>query len=135
MKPSAPHAATQASSKTQSETQAQNVPYYVRACVLGIPAYLIGVHLWTWVFTVSVFLGGRADFRQLYAAAYMVRTGHANELYDYDAQKYFQDRIVSPAQVRLPLMLPAYQALVLAPISRLPYREAYLAALAIKLPI
>ena len=129
MKPSAPNAATQASFKTQ----AQDVPYYVRACVLGIPAYLIGVHLWTWVFTVSVFLGGRADFRQLYAAAYMVRTGHANELYDYDAQKYYQDRLVSPAQIALPFVRPAYEALVLAPLSRLPYRRAYLAVLAINI--
>ncbi len=110
---------------------ARSVPYYVRAFVLGIPAYLIGVHLWTWVFTVSVFLGGRADFRQLYAAAYMVRTGRATELYDYDTQKYFQDKLVSPAQVALPFVRPAYEALVLAPLSRLPYRGAYFAFLAI----
>jgi len=126
-----PIAATPASLKTQ----ASSVPYYVRACVLGIPAYLIGVHLWTWVFTASVFLGGRADFRQLYAAAYMVRTGHANELYDYDAQKDFQDRLVSPAQVALPFVRPAYEALILAPLSRLPYRPAYLAFLAINVTL
>jgi len=135
MKLKTPHTATHACSKTHSETQAQTVPYYVRACVLGVPAYLIGVHLWTWVFTVSVFLGGRADFRQLYAAAYMVRTGHANELYDYDAQKYFQDKLVSPAQVALPFVRPAYQAVVLAPLSRLPYREAYFSFLAINVTI
>jgi len=135
MKLKTPHTATHACSKTHSETQAQTVPYYVRACVLGVPAYLIGVHLWTWVFTVSVFLGGRADFRQLYAAAYMIRTGHANELYDYDAQKYFQDRFVSPAQVALPFVRPAYQAVLLAPLSRLPYRQAYFAFLAINVAI
>src|SRR6266852_4898403 len=117
------------------ETRAQRIPYYVRACVLGIPAYLVGVHLWTWVFTVSVFLGGRADFRQLYAAGYMVRTGHANELYDYDAQKYFQDKLVSPAQVALPFVRPAYQALVFAPLSRLTYRQAYFAFLVINVAI
>jgi hypothetical protein len=123
----APNAVTQAS----LETRVHRVPYYARACVLGIPAYLIGVHLWTWVFTVSVFLGGRADFRQLYAAAYMVRTGHANELYDYDSQKYYQDKVVSPAQVALPFVRPAYEALVLAPLSGLPYPGAYFAFLAI----
>ncbi len=122
----APSAATQIS----LEAQVQSVPYYVRACVLGVPAYLIGVHLWTWVFTLWVFLGGRADFRQLYAAAYMVRTGHAGELYDYEAQKFFQDRLVSQAQLALPFVRPAYEAVVLAPLSRLPYRQAYFAFLA-----
>jgi len=91
--------------------------------------------LWTWVFTASIFLGGRADFRQLYAAAFMVRAGHANQLYDYDAQKYFQDRLVSQAQVALPFVRPAYEAVVLAPLSRLPYRQAYFAFLAINLAI
>src|SRR5260370_10802523 len=112
-----------------------NVPDYGRACALGIPAYLVGVHLWTWVFTVSVFLGGGADFRQLYAAGYMVRTGHANELYDYDAQKYFQDKLVSPAQIALPFVRPAYQALVFDPLSRLTYRKAYFAFLVINVVI
>ena len=124
-----------AADQTSLEPQPQSVPYYVRACVLGIPAYLIGVHLWTWVFTGSIFLGGRADFRQLYAAAYMVRSEHANQLYDYDAQKYFQDRLVSQAQVPLPFVRPAYEAVVLAPLSRLPYRQAYFAFLAINVAI
>src|SRR5260370_30335154 len=131
MKRTASNAADQAS----LEPQAQSVPYYVRACVLGIPAYLIGVHLWTWVFTASIFLGGRSDFRQLYAAAYMVRAAHGNQLYDYDAQRYFQDRLVSQAQVALPFVRPAYEAAVLAPLSRLPYRQAYFAFLAINLSI
>ena len=112
---------------------APSVPYYVRACLLGIPAYLVGAHLWTWVFTASIFLGGRADFRQLYAAAYMVRTGHAYQLYDYDAQKHYQDEQVSPAAIALPFVRPAYEALVLSPLSRLPYRWAYFAFLATNL--
>jgi hypothetical protein len=112
-----------------------DTPYYVKACALGIPAYLMGVHLWTWVFGLMVFLGGRADFRQLYAAGYMVRTGHANQLYDYDAQKYFQDNLVSPAQMALPFIRPAYQALAFAPLSYLPYPRAYFAFLAINVAI
>src|SRR5215471_8618436 len=71
----------------EAGTKAPQTPYYVRALALGLPAYLIGVHLWTWVFTVPIFLGGRSDFRQLYAAGYMVRSGHAHELYDYEAQR------------------------------------------------
>src|SRR5216683_7943005 len=113
--------------ESTSLPSAVDTPYYVKACALGIPAYLIGVHLWTWVFTLSIFLGGRADFRQLYAAGYMVRTGHASQLYDYDAQKYFQDALVSPAPIALPFVRPAYQALAFAPLSRLTYRQAYFA--------
>ena len=40
-------------------------------------------------------LRGRADFRQLYAAGYMVQTGHRHQLYDYDSQKKVQDALVS----------------------------------------
>lgn len=113
-----------------SSPSALDTPYYVKACAHGIPAYLVGVHLWTWVFTLSIFLSGRADFRQLYAAGYMVRTGHANELYDYHAQKYFQDKLVSPEQQGLPFVSPAYHALFFAPLSFLSYRAAYFAFLA-----
>ena len=124
-----------AADSVSAQTPSGSVPYYVRACVLGIPAYLIGVHFWTWVFTASIFLGGRADFRQLYAAAYMVRTGHAHDLYDYDSQKYYQDQLVSPAPVALPFVRPAYQAALLAPLSLLSYRGAYCAFLAINVAL
>jgi hypothetical protein len=110
-------------------------PYYVKALALGIPAYLIGVHLWTWILTIPLFLGGRADFRQLYTAGYMVRTGHAHQLYDYDSQRYFQSELVSQSKVALVFIRPAYEALVLAPLSLLPYRVAYFAFLGANLTL
>ena len=76
-------------------------PYYVRGLSLGVPAYLIGVHLWTWVFMLPTFLGGRADFRQLYTAGFMVRSGYASQLYDYDSQHRFQNALVSSANIAL----------------------------------
>jgi hypothetical protein len=112
---------------------APNVPYYVRGLALGILAYLIGIHLWTWVFMLPTFLGGRADFRQLYTAGYMVRSGHARELYDYDSQRRFQNELVSRADIPLPFIRPAYQALLFAPFSWLRYRTAYFAFLAVNL--
>jgi hypothetical protein len=105
------------------------VPSYVRALAMGIPAYLIGVHLWTWVFMLPVFLGGRSDFRQLYTAGYMVRTGHRTELYDYEAQLRFQNRIVSQNHVPLPFIRPAFEALLFVPLSLVSYRQAYFAFL------
>jgi hypothetical protein len=111
----------------------RNTPYYVKACALGIPAYFVGIHLWTWVLMLPIFIGGRADFRQLYTAGYMVRTGHAKELYDYGTQKEFQDKLVSQEAMALPFVRPAYQALVFAPLSFFPFRTAYFSFLAINL--
>jgi len=67
---------------------------------------------------------GRADFRQVYTAGYLVRTGHRRELYDNAAQKCFQDDLGSPMYlqeagtlkpVMLPFNRPAYQELLFAP--------------------
>ncbi len=112
---------------------ASEAPYYVRGLALGVMAFLIGIHLWTWVFMLPTFLGGRADFRQLYTAGYMVRTGHARELYNYDSQLRFQNETVSRADIPLPFIRPAYQALLFVPLSWLRYRAAYLVFLAVNL--
>jgi hypothetical protein len=117
-------------SATAQDLRPVTVPYYVRGLVLGISAYFIGVHLWTWVFMLSTFWGGRADFRQLYTAGYMVRTGHAQKLYDYDDQLRYQNKLVSRGEVPLPFIRPAYEAWIFAPLSVLSYRCAYLIFLA-----
>jgi len=110
-------------------------PYYVKGLALGLSAFLIGVHLWTWVFTLPIFLHGQADFRQLYTAGYLVRSGHAHQLYDYDTQLHFQNELVSHGDIALPFIRPAYQALLFAPLSLLPYRTAYFAFLAVNLAL
>ena len=101
------------------------VPYYVKGLALGIPTYLVAIHFWTWVFTLPVYVGGRADFRQFYAAGAIVRSGQAKHLYDYEEQKDFQDSLVSHEQVALPFVSPAYHALLFAPFSLFPFRAAY----------
>src|SRR6266568_8865693 len=116
-----------------SDRRNWSIPYYVKACALGIPAYLIGVHLWTWVLTYSLFVGGRADFRQLYAAGYMVRTGLRHELYDYDLQKQFENLIVGQSDTPLPFNHLAYEAIIFAPLSFFSYRTAYFIFLTINL--
>ena len=110
---------------TESSASKIVVPYYVRGLSLGVPAYLIGVHLWTWVFMLPTFLGGRADFRQLYTAGFMVRSGYASQLYDYDSQHRFQNALVNPADIALPFNHLSYEALLFAPFSLLPFRAAY----------
>jgi hypothetical protein len=110
-------------------------PYYVKGLALGLSAFLIGIHLWTWVFTLPVFLHGRADFRQLYTAGYLVRSGRGHQLYDYDTQFRFQNELVSKAEIALPFIRPAYQALLFAPFSFLTYQSAYFAFLAVNLAL
>lgn len=66
------------------------------------------------------------DFRMLYTAAYMFRTGHGHQLYDYDETKKFQNELVSPAEVALPFDHLAYESLLYVPFSFLNYRPAYL---------
>jgi hypothetical protein len=63
----------------------------------------------------------------------MVSSGHSYQLYDYDSQLRFQNELVSHADIALPFIRPAYQALIFAPFSRLPYRTAYFAFLALNL--
>lgn len=106
------------------------VPYYIKGLALGIPVYFLAIHMWTWIFNAHVFLAGGADFRQLYVAGYMVRTGHAHELYSYSAQKQFQDAIVSPRPMALPFVRPAYEALLFVPFSFFSYQTSYLLFLA-----
>ena len=103
-------------------------PYYVKGMALGLPAYLIGVHLWTWVFTVHIFLAGYADFSRLYTSGHMVRTGYGNQLYDGPQRYYLQNKL-TPGEA-LPFDHPAFEALLFAPFSLLSYRAAYLAFLA-----
>src|SRR5712691_4818469 len=80
-------------------------------------------------------LGGRADFRQLYTAGFMVRSGYARQLYDYDSQHRFQNALVSPADIALPFNHLSYETLLFAPFSLLPFRSAYFALLATNLAL
>ncbi len=104
--------------------------------LLGLSPLLIGIQILGWLtFFPAALLQGHADFRQLYAAGYMVRTGHAAELYDPRAQKEFQDMLVGNDERALPFIRPAYQALLFVPFSLFPYRSAYLAFLAVNLAL
>ena len=108
---------------------------YLTDLLLGLLPFLIGIQLLGWITIFQGALRGHSDFRQLYTAGYMVRTGHGGELYSYPAQTRFQDSLVSSDQLALPFIRPAYQALLFVPLSRLGYRSAYLVFLAVNLII
>ena len=120
--------------RRSTTTAEREVPYYVKGLALGIPIYFVAIHMWTWILSVPVVLPkGGYDFRQIYAAAYMVRTGHAHKLYDYDTQKQIQDETVSPQPIALPYVSPSYEALAVAPLSWFHFRTAYFLFLAVNM--
>jgi hypothetical protein len=71
------------------------------------------------------FVDGESDFRSFYAAGYIVRTGHASQLYDYDLQRNIQQRVIGGDLV-LPFLHPPHEAALFVPFSFLSYRSAYL---------
>src|SRR5437660_3665898 len=100
--------------------------HYVQDILLGILPIIFCIQFLAWLTFLPSALRGRADFRQLYIAGYMVRTGHRTQLYDYAAQSYFQNTLVSNDELSLPFIRPAYQAFLFVPFSLFSYRTAYL---------
>lgn len=78
---------------------------------------------------IRIGISGRADFRCLYAAGYLVRTGDATHLFDYDTQRSVENARVSVEDVALPFNHAPYEALLFAPLSLLSYRSAYVTVL------
>jgi len=105
----------------------------VQDILLGILPIIFCMQFLAWLTFLPKALRGHADFRQLYVAGYMVRTGHRTQLYDYSAQAYFQNTLVSNDERALPFIRPAYQALMFVPFSLLPYGTAYLGFLLLNL--
>jgi ABC-type Na+ efflux pump permease subunit len=92
---------------------------------MAIPAILLGLQISGWIFFLPGAMQGHCDFRHLYTAGYMLRTGHRNELYDYDVEQKFQDSLVSREAIALPFNHLAYEALLFIPYSYASYRSAY----------
>jgi hypothetical protein len=108
---------------------------YVQNILLGILPFILFAEFLSLLTFVPSATRGHSDFRQLYAAAHMIRAGHGHELYEYSAQKTFQDAFVSREEYVLPFLRPAYEALIFVPFSFLPYREAYFLFLTINLSL
>ncbi len=104
-------------------------PFLVVWSVYGI-AVLLGV----WFLSFPSGWAERMDFRQLYAGGYLARTDPAS-LYDYARQKQVQDGFIGKAEGLLPFIRPAYEALLFAPLSRLPYRTAYICFLCVNISL
>jgi hypothetical protein len=116
-------------------TSATPTPSWLRA--LAVPALLLSlfVCLSGFVAVIPIALTGHVDFRQLYTAGYMLRSGHGHQLYDYDATEKFQNALVSTASGALPFNHLACESLLFAPLSLLPYKTAYFAFLLLNLAV
>jgi hypothetical protein len=128
-------AAIRPMSLAEATPTGNEIPYYFTALAMSLPAIMLGLQLSGWIGFLPMIRHGHADFRNLFTAGYMVRTGHGHEIYDYASEKMFQDALVSREQVAIPFVRPAYQALVFAPFSLLPFRGAYCAFLAFNVAI
>jgi Glycosyltransferase family 87 len=87
--------------------------------------YLLVVQIALCVKSIRPALEGHADFRAFYCTGYLVRTGRARQIYDYDVQKQIQNALVAPSDVALPFFHPAYEALLFVPFSVVSYRVGY----------
>src|SRR5438874_5909111 len=90
---------------------------YLRDFLLGILPIMFGAQLFGWIAFFPEACHGNSDFRQLSTAAYMIRTGRGHQLYDYQAQKQFQDALVSREELALPFFRPQYQAVAMVPVA------------------
>src|SRR6266566_795805 len=121
--------ATHNSVNTQSVNASVRIelPAFAKASAMGLPAIMIGLQLSAWIgfFLLPSAILGRADFRHLYTAGYMVRTGQATKLYDYETEKALQSTLVSPGTIALPFNHLDYEALLFVPFSLVRYPIAY----------
>lgn len=112
----------QTSSRTVSDARLSEFqPLIIATAIL-----LFFLSIWAIVATYPIAMAGHVDFRHLYTAGYMVRTGHGSELYSYARNLEFQNQQVGPAQGTLTFNHLAYEALFFAPLSYLGYQRAYI---------
>lgn len=107
--------------------------FWPREVILWLLPVILVVQIAIWsVFLPKGGLRGVADFRPFYTGGYMIRTGHAKELCNYDAQKRFEDALV-PVDIdfMLPIIHLPFEELLFVPLSFFSYRIAYLIFLAV----
>jgi hypothetical protein len=95
-------------------------PFVVSGC-----GFILIIQLAYFAMAYPAAVRGQADFSTLYTAGYMIRSGDAAQLYDYDANTQMQKRVIGLSHGPVPFNHLAYEAVVLVPLSFLPYPVAY----------
>lgn len=119
----------------QVDSPAWMPPHYVRSLSLAIPAVLFGFQISGWVFALRALAEGRVDFRAMYAAGYLIRSGKAPALFDYTGQLLVQNRLTVARDMTLPFNHLPYEALLYVPLSYLPFKAAYFGMLVTNLAL
>ena len=104
----------------------------LRLILFAVFAYLLILQVAVCITGLGFGPKDRADFRQLYAAGYLARSGQGANLYNYDVEAQVQNRMVSPGPP-LPFDHLAYESLLYAPFSLFRYSVAYYAFAAFNL--
>jgi len=104
----------------------------LRPVLLAMFSALLIVQVAVCILGAKLGSDGRGDFRHLYTAGYMVRSGHRAELYDYDVAVAFQNKVVGQG-IALPFDHMAYESLLFVPFSYLKYATAYFIFFAVNL--
>jgi hypothetical protein len=107
----------------------------LRLTVVAVSSFLLLVQIVALTRGIPAVLNGRAAFRSLYTAGYVVRARQAPNLYDYETNRRFQNDLVSRGDAAEVLDSPAYEALLFVPFSFLKYRAAYIAFFATNLAL
>ncbi len=93
--------------------------------ILGLLPLILGLQLLIWIVYLPAALRGNADFRAYYSAGYLVRSGHANQLYDFELQRTVQNNVISHSTTLLPFIHPPHESLLFVPFAFFQYRTAY----------
>lgn len=96
----------------------------LRPALFAVFAYLSLVQVAVGTLGLRQGARGSPDFRHLYTAGYMVRTGQGGDLYNYEIEEQLQNKLVRPERT-IPFDHLAYEALFYVPFSFLKYTAAY----------
>jgi len=101
----------------------------LRPIVVTFLIAMIVVHAWMFFSFRREIATGYPDFTSLYTGGKCILQGHGRQLYDLETQFTIQREFASEVKQRynpLPFNHPPFEALLFAPLARLPYVAAYL---------
>ena len=98
---------------------------------VALIAGTLGILFWLTIGSYVIRDAFQRDFLNLYTGGLLARTGHLSELYNWELQKATQDSLVPNLQLHFPFVRPPFYALMLAPISLLPVKTAFVVWIAL----
>jgi hypothetical protein len=120
------------STSSEEISVAQFAARYRSFLITGL-AFLFIMMLGLFYFYIPEALRGRPDFRQLYTAGYMVRTGLGQKLFDSGTVFALQNKLCGALNIPLPFNHLAYETIFFAPLSVMSFKAAYVTFFGINL--